>query len=200
VTRPHAATAVAGTANLSLTYDANGNLTGRSDGVTYVYDAENRMTQRPVSGGSVNYVHDGGGGLLKKTEPGGTTMYVGGIYEVKATGATTKYYAVAGKTVAMRKGIALGYILSDHLGSSTTILTIAASVSSTVKYWPFGLTRGTTGSVPIDKLYTGQQKEPGDALELYHYNARMYSTLMGRFLGVDPIAGGPGNPQSWNPY
>ncbi len=197
-TRPHAATALSGTANFaSLTYDANGNLTGRSDGTTYAYDAENRMTQRPVSGGTVNYVYDGDGGLLKKTEPGSSTAYVGGIYELKG-GTATKYYSVAGKTIAMRKGLSIVYLLSDHLGSSTTLTGSNGVVTGTLKYWPFGMTRATTGSVPTDKLYTGQQQEPGDVLEMYHYNARVYSTLMGRFLGVDPIAGS--NPQRLNPY
>lgn len=38
------------------------------------------------------------------------------------------------------------------------------------------------------------------ALGIYNYNARFYSTTLGRFLSVDPIGGSPGAPQSWNPY
>ncbi len=92
----------AGPAFAGLTYDANGNLTSRSDGKTYTYDAENRMTQRLVSGGNVNYVYDGDSGLLKKTEPGASTVYVGGIYELKGATAT-KYYSVAGKAIASNR-------------------------------------------------------------------------------------------------
>jgi RHS repeat-associated protein len=39
-----------------------------------------------------------------------------------------------------------------------------------------------------DKLFTGQRDEPGDsALGLYNYNARFYSTTLGRFVSADPI-------------
>jgi RHS repeat-associated protein len=129
-----------------------------------------------------NLHYGGDGGLLKKTEPGATSLYVGGIYELRNSTAT-KYYSVAGETIAMRKGLSIVYLLNDHLGSNTTFVSLAGAA---------------TGTVSTDKLYTGQQQEPGDALELYHYNARVYSTLMGRFLSVDPIAGS--NPQRLNPY
>jgi RHS repeat-associated protein len=48
-------------------------------------------------------------------------------------------------------------------------------------------------------VYTGQQQEAGAAaLGAYNYNARFYSTTLGRFLSVDPIASG--GPQGLNAY
>ncbi|MDE3097536.1 MAG: RHS repeat-associated core domain-containing protein [Chloroflexota bacterium] len=59
-----------------------------------------------------------------------------------------------------------------------------ATVAET-KYWPYGATR-TGGVTQTDKLYTGQQQEPGDAaLGLYNYKARFYSTTLGRFVAAD---------------
>jgi RHS repeat-associated protein len=62
------------------------------------------------------------------------------------------------------------------------------------------LTGLRSGSITqTDKLFTGQQVEPNDsALGLYNYKARFYSPTLGRFLGVDPVAGSRGAPRSWN--
>ena len=61
----------------------------------------------------------------------------------------------------------------------------AGTVLSTQKYWPYGAVR--SGSLSqTDKLYTGQQEEPGDsALGLYNYKARFYSTVTGTFASAD---------------
>ncbi|MEX2247855.1 MAG: RHS repeat-associated core domain-containing protein [Dehalococcoidia bacterium] len=56
------------------------------------------------------------------------------------------------------------------------------------KYWPFGMERQLSGDQRItDKWFTGQRDEDFDGLGLYNYNARMYSTLTGRFLSADPL-------------
>ena len=57
------------------------------------------------------------------------------------------------------------YLLSDHLGSTTT--TVTNGLIAKESYYPFGATRTTTGTIPTDKLFTGQQQESGDALGLY---------------------------------
>jgi RHS repeat-associated protein len=46
-----------------------------------------------------------------------------------------------------------------------------------IKYLPFGETR--SGSVPTDKLFTGQRL---DDTGLYYYNARYYDPTIGRFI------------------
>jgi RHS repeat-associated protein len=105
-----------------------------------------------------------------------------------------KYYSVGGST-AMRQVPSTGgagtlyWVLSDHLGSASTITDALGAVVSTQKYWPYGATRSVTGTMPTDKQYTGQQVEPGDAaLGLYNYKARFYSTVVGRFVSADPVA------------
>jgi len=57
---------------------------------------------------------------------------------------------------------------------------------ATQRYWPYGSTR-SGGVTQTDKLYTGQQQEPGDALGLYNYRARFYSTTIGRFVSGDSV-------------
>jgi RHS repeat-associated protein len=196
--RPHAVTSTTGTQGLSLSYDANGNLTTQGASA-YGYDAENRLKTRSASGGTVSYTYDGNGTMVKRTNADGTwTVYIGGVYEKSFTagGAVTgsrKYYGALGRTIAVRDVPAgggagtLSYLLADHLGSTVEALDTAGNTiaGSEIKYWPYGGTR--TGGVPqTDKLYTRQQQEPGDAaLGLYNYKARFYSTTLGRFVSAD---------------
>lgn len=78
----------------------------------------------------------------------------------------------------------------------------SCAVVGTMKYYPYGAARTSTGSMVTDKLFTGQQKESlvPDTLGLYDYGARFYSTLTGRFLSPDPLIGTPGDPQMLNRY
>jgi RHS repeat-associated protein len=122
-----------------------------------------------------------------------STIYIAGVYEKNSDGSIVKYYG-AGGAKAMRKvpsgggAGTLSWVLSDHLGSASTITDSLGAVVSTQKYWPYGATRSTTGTLPTDKQYTGQQIEPGDALGLYNYKARFYSTVVGRFVSADTVA------------
>ena len=194
---------------MTLAYDGNGNILSQTQGTTttnYTFDAENRLKTRSVSGGTVTNTYDGMGTLLKRTNADGTwTVYIGGIYEKTNAGVVTKYYSVYGRTIATRQiptgggSGTLSYLLADHLGTTTGVTNGAGTVLSSQKYWPYGATR--SGAITqTDKLYTGQQQEPGDALGLYNYKARFYSTVTGRFLSVDPVVGSAGDPQAWNPY
>jgi RHS repeat-associated protein len=77
-------------------------------------------------------------------------------------------------------------MLADHLGGTAMVLNNAGGVESEVRYWPYGSTRKQTAAPATDKLYTGQQQEVGDqALGLYNYKARFYSTVLGRFASPD---------------
>jgi hypothetical protein len=56
---------------------------------------------------------------------------------------------------------------------------VTAGVVATQKYYPYGATRGTSGTLPTDKLFTGQQQESGDGgFGLDNYHARFYSTVL----------------------
>jgi RHS repeat-associated protein len=168
--------------------------------------------------GTETYTYDGNGVLLKRARyaagsstPISWTRYVGGLYELHSDGTYTKYYQGLGRTVAIRTGTGGGtvyYPLLDHLGSTVGLLDGSGNVVSGSKtwYWPYGAQRVPPGQNPptqtqTDRLYTGQRAEPGDsALGLYNYKARFYSTMLGRFVSVDPVGGTVGDPQSWDGY
>ncbi|HXQ38714.1 MAG TPA: RHS repeat-associated core domain-containing protein, partial [Anaerolineales bacterium] len=120
---------------------------------------------------------------MKKIKPDGSkTLYVGGIYEVDKTSGgsvtrTVTYYPVAG---AMRINSTLYYVLKDHLGSASVVTNASGTILGENRYYPFGETRLTTGTIFTDKLFTGQREMAG--LGIYHYGARFYSPKLGRFL------------------
>jgi len=66
------------------------------------------------------------------------------------------------------------------------------------KYFPYGETRVSTGTIYTDKLFTGQREITG--LGIYDFHARMYDPKLGRFLSADSIVPGAANPQAYNRY
>jgi len=66
----------------------------------------------------------------------------------------------------------------------------------TIGYCPFGETRYSTGSLPTDRLFTGQQQIAG--IGLYNYKARFYDAYLNRFISADTVT--PGGPQGLNRY
>ena len=189
----------------SYTYDANCYMTSRTEGgltYTQTFDAENRLISVVVSGQTTTFIYDGDGNLVKKIKPDGSkTLYVGGIYEVDKTSGgtvtgTKTYYPAAG---AMRIGSTLYYVLKDHLGSASVVMdATGTTVVGEDRFYPFGETRFTTGTMLTDKLFTGQREITG--LSIYYYGARFYSPKLGRFLSADTIVSSATNPQSLNRY
>jgi RHS repeat-associated protein len=68
-----------------------------------------------------------------------------------------------------------------------------------MKYTPFGETRYIDGALGTDRRYTGQREENGLG-SLYDYNARFYSSVLGRFISADTIVPDGKNPQQFNRY
>jgi RHS repeat-associated protein len=120
----------------------------------------------------------------------------------------TKYYAIGGQRIALRRSGVLYYMHTDHL-SSTSVLTDAAGnevVGTRLKYYPYGDPRpatqaGTHNAFATgysDATFTGQRRDVGTGL--YFYGARYYDSAIGRFISPDTIVPNPGNLQALNRY
>ena len=96
------------------------------------------------------------------------------------------------------EGSTLYYVLKDHLGSASVVTDTGGNIVGEDRYYPFGGTRFTTGTMLTDKLFTGQRALAG--LGIYNYGARFYSPYINRFLSADTIVPGFANPQSLNRY
>ncbi len=86
----------------------------------------------------------------------------------------------------MRKNGTLNYILSDHLGSTSTMTNASGAMISQLKYKAWGETRYASGTNPTKYTYTGQYSYASD-FGLMFYNARWYDSLTGRFIQADTI-------------
>ncbi len=98
----------------------------------------------------------------------------------------------------MRVNSTLYFILKDHLGSASVVTDSTGATVGEDRFYPFGETRFTTGSMQTDKLFTGQREITG--LGIYYYGARFYSPKLGRFLSADTVVQNFANPQALSRY
>ena len=109
-----------------------------------------------------------------------------------------KTYTFGGQRVAVRVNGTLSYLYSDHLGSASLATNADGNVTAEMRYYPYGETRWSTGTMPTDRRFTGQREE--SYTQLYDFQARYYDPRLGRFLQADTIVPSPQSPQSFNRF
>jgi RHS repeat-associated protein len=175
-------------------HDLRGNLT--SDGSrTLSYDLENRLLSVTGSAsGTLNY--DPLGRLRTYATGGNTTtfLYSGDqlVAEYNGTTLLRRYAHGAGIDVPIvwYEGATLAasgrrFLHPDHQGSIVAT-SDNAGAGVIYSYGPYGEPSSWTAPTPLSRFrYTGQIALP--ELRLYHYKARAYDPLGGRFLQTDPV-------------
>lgn len=73
----------------------------------------------------------------------------------------------------MRINNTLYYILKDHLGSASVVTDSNGAILGTQRYYPFGETRLTTGTIYTDKLFTGQREIVGLGISHFSFLIRV---------------------------
>src|SRR3990172_5173743 len=74
---------------------------------------------------------------------------------------------------------------------------VKAQTSKTMSGVPFGESLQSQGTMPTDRLFTGQRL---DGTGLYYYGARYYGPVIGRLFSPDTVIPDLMNPQSFNRY
>ncbi|MFN9545037.1 MAG: RHS repeat-associated core domain-containing protein, partial [Alphaproteobacteria bacterium] len=179
--------------SVTLTHDANGNLTGEGTW-TFAYDAENRLRTANRAGTAASYLHDPLGRRQAKIVNGVTTSFLSDgaeeVAECTGAGALLRRYIPGPGTdqpIAMVTPAGAGHTRSYfHVNrqGSTAAMSNDAGVMAEGPYPYDAYGQGPT-SAGVPFKYTGRRLDPETGL--YYYRARYYSASLGRFLQTDPI-------------
>ena len=194
-----------------FSYDNAGNTTA-GDGMTYTYDAANRLVS--VNGGALGqYGYDGAGMRVKKVEGGGTTYYVRSsklgntAFEVAGTGIQRAYiYSSGGKLIAEQATDGQFYWHhTNHLSSARAMTGTSGNLVYRGQFDPHGQALSewsASGNTNLStKKFTGYERDTVTGLD--YAEARTYKGGRGRFMQADPIglkAVQASQPQSLNRY
>jgi RHS repeat-associated protein len=172
---PHALAAAAG---VTYSYDANGNVSSTSAGLTLAWNAEDMAVQASVGGVVLNQKSFLGQELWKKVEGGVTTLYLPSLRI--ENGQLRKFF---GAFAERSPDGSLKFYHPDHLGSSTVVTDQQQVVVRRAAYLPYGGDRGVAGG-SFTPRYQFNFKEK-EATGFYDYGARLYNPATGRWLSPD---------------
>jgi RHS repeat-associated protein len=192
-------------ANVTLRYDANGNLT--NDSVwAYSYDYENRLSSASSGTTNITYTYDTLGRLIRRTGNGVTNrFYYAGwqLIEERGTGPglPAKYVVGPGldEPIRMTRGGTNYYYHTDGLGSVTEVTTNGGFVVEQYTYDVYGAPTIKNGSGTVITnsaignrlMFTARDRDPDAGL--YNYRFRYYNPALGRFVQPDPLGIFAGN-------
>jgi RHS repeat-associated protein len=195
------------------TFDPSGNMTVEplSPPNNMTYDGENRMTAFSGNGGAASYTYDGNGIRVVKAVSGGTTTVsifsgpsVIAEYDNGAAPASPSreyiYNPAGGATtglLAMISGSATTYYHQDHLSVRLTT-DASGNLLSQQGALPFGESWYSNLGPGDNWIFTSYDRDSESGLDFAL--ARYYDSRTGTFCSADPLAGSPGDPQSWNRY
>ena len=202
-------------ATQAFCYDADGNLLndGRN---TYTYDAEGRVI---TLNGQKTYAYDAEGRRVAKYSGSTITasylLDLGGnqVTELNGSGAWvhSNVFAGGGALLATYEGTAghapntYHYHLTDWLGTQRMQTTAAGNQEEICYSYAFGDGLSCTGADATEHHFTGKERDTESGND--YFEARYYSSTMGRFLSPDWAAKAMpvpyatfGNPQSLNLY
>jgi RHS repeat-associated protein len=187
-----------------MSYDAAGNLMSNNSGIN-TYDEENRLK----TAAGTSYIYDGDGErVLKSNASTGAPIKrywsMGGstLAEDDGTGNPTAEYIYLGSKRIARVDLPANtahYYLSDHLDSTSMVVSAAGAIEEESDYYPFG-TEVVVASGVNKYKFTGKERDTETGLD--YFSARYYGNAFGRFITPDPLmsSGHPYDPQSWNRY
>ncbi|WP_246213020.1 RHS repeat domain-containing protein [Streptomyces abyssomicinicus] len=197
-------TGPAGTTTERYEYDDAGNTTARARSAgsqDLTWDAEGHLATTTEGAKATSYLYDTNGQRLIRRDSTGTTLYLPDGTEATLKNGTvtgTRYYAFAGRTVAVRTAGKITFLLADHHNTATTQINATTQAVTHRRSHIFGAPRGTSPtSWRGDKGFLGGTND-GDT-GLVHIGAREYDPTTGRFISVDPLLE-LDKPQSINGY
>ncbi|ONF83288.1 SpvB/TcaC N-terminal domain-containing protein [Leptospira santarosai] len=204
---------------LTMSYDANGNLTRQRDNVKDLtkrisVDSQDRITQIQDGNNAIlgSYWYDDGGFRIRRSalEPKNNQFAnVEILYPSKFYGleyiesenvltSVNNIYLNGVRIAAMNEVGALAYYLTDQVDSVSHVLDDEGNTLSQIQYQPYGETFVQRGDLNFSPKYNSQEldRESG----FYFYNARYYDPGIARFTSADTIIDGELDTQGWNRF
>jgi RHS repeat-associated protein len=177
-------------------YDAAGNMTTDvTDGVTAVYDPENRISTATSNGITTTYTYDSNGNRVRKSNgnlaASGTLywqMTPGVVAETDLAGTLkSEYVFFDGERVARRDGPTgtggVFYYFADYLKTASVITDAAGVIKAESDYYPWGGELQFVNNDSNDYKFTGKKRDTETGLD--YFGARYYSNGLGRFITPD---------------
>lgn len=189
----------------SDTYDANGSTLG-SGGHAYTYDFENHLIAQSGST-TVTIVYDGDGNRVSKTAGGTTTQYLVDnrnltdypqVVEEISGGAVQRVYTYGLNRISQSQASGTSFYGYDGHGNVRLLIDATGAVTDRYDYDAFGVQLQSTGVVPNDFRYAGEQHDSN--LGLYYLRARYLDPTSGRFKSADTFEGNPYDPGTLHGY
>lgn len=198
---PHAITATEkgpGNAPLTMTYDANGNMT-TDRGMTLTWDHKDRLAGLASETDTAVYLYDYTNTRKQKRlqgKPEKTVHYIDQFSEIRNGSLITYVYAGTNR-IARATGNANSprvfqpavFYLHDHLGSTHFSVGSDGGVGEQMVNYPFGYQRmvhqGASADHLADYRFTGKEKD-GES-ELKYFEARYYNSVVGQFVSSDRL-------------
>ncbi|MEV6163937.1 polymorphic toxin-type HINT domain-containing protein [Streptomyces sp. NPDC052052] len=178
----------------TFTYDDTGNTDHRvlnGDTQDLEWDKQGELTKvTNADGTTTDYVYDAAGSRLLSKTASETTFYLPGmeLHLNKSTGTVTgsRYYSLAGQTVAVRDNDGVTFLASDHHGTAQLAIDATTGATQRRRMDPFGTERESSSTDWVDdKGFVGGTVQASTGLTTL--GAREYDPETGRFISADPI-------------
>lgn len=187
--------------SVTYSYDGNGSLTSRSDGLSLSYNSANfTTTVTPPGGSAMNMAYTG----IDQTErvQAGTTSFtydlMGQSQRADSSGTVYDLRDNAGQLISERTPHGTYYVIPDALQSTIGLTDSGANLVGNWTYDPWGNVISQTGTVTTPFLFAGAYFDSSTGL--YKMGARYYDPSVGRWTQLDPVFGVLTNPQSLNRF
>jgi RHS repeat-associated protein len=220
--KPHAVSLITdgtGTAKITLSYDANGNMntadySGKGKRII-TYSSFDKPSSIVEGTTTTNFYYNADRSrFIREDQSDGkkdTTLYLDNfelvIHDNGDNQTIEQKCYIAPNALLIENTDAKGnstnklyYLYTDNLGSVTAITDANATILQRFDYTPFGNQTQTKGKKNILTNQGFSGHEEIENFKLIHMNGRLYDPVLGRFLSADPIIQSPENSQSLNRY
>ncbi len=173
---------------VTLTYDANGNLTNDGSNA-YGWNARNQLASIS-GGGTASFQYDAFGRRANKIIMGSATSFLYDLANpVQEFGngmpiANLLTGLAVDEIFSRLDSVGVRHFLTDGIGSTLALTDSAGAVQTQYAYEPFG--RDTAAGQVSSNSYQYVVRE-NDGTGLFYHRARYYSPVFERFVSEDPI-------------